>query len=276
MDEQSELIKEVFARFGTAYFESEVLHRGLCNIYTLATFDKSESVTRPRVDEKLKYAYSLTLGQIIRESKHLFPNNIQEQLELALSKRNFLAHRFWFEKNHLMFAEQGLLQLQRELIEFTDFFDSLDKTISSFFYPIRQKFGITDEMLQGIYEGMLQGKQDEPLLAQRIPKKQERIVRVWDVEVAVGLTTQIFETNDSNLWQLSDVGLGWTKFIKPEPHWKINEQFQKYLPSNITSRPTMSESWNYEFRLAKGAIFWIKRGKRETSYIWGIRNPRKT
>ena len=84
MDEKSELIKEVFARFGTAYYESEVLHRGLCSVYALATFDKPESVTRPRIDEKLTYTYSLTLGQVIKESKYLFPNDIQEQLEIAL------------------------------------------------------------------------------------------------------------------------------------------------------------------------------------------------
>lgn len=275
MDEQSELIKEVFARFGAAYYESEVLHRGLCNIYALATFDKPESVTRPRVDEKLTYTYSLTLGQVIKESKHLFPADIQEQLDLALSKRNFLAHHFWFEKNYLMFDEHGLLQLQNELIEYADFFDSLDKTIQLFFQPIRQKFGITDEMMQEIYERLLQGEQDEPLIAQRMPKKQERVVKVWDVEVTGCLITQIFETDDGSLWQLSDVGLGWSKFSRPEPHWKVNEKFQKYLPASINPRPSTSESWNYEFQLAKGAVFWVRPGKRERSYTWGIKEPRK-
>ncbi len=275
MDEQSELIKEVFAWFGTAYYHSEVLHRGLCNIYALSTFDKPESITRPRIEEKLAYASSLTLGQVIKESKHLFPTEIQEQLDLALSKRNFLAHRFWFEKNYLMFDEKGLLQLRDELIEYTDFFEGLDKTISTFFHPIRQKFGITDEMVQESYERFLQGEQDEPLIDQRKLNKQERIVRVWDVELTNGLSTLIFETDDGNLWQLSDVGLGWSKFNKPEPLWKINEKFQHYLPATINPRPPITESWNYEFHFAKGAIFWVKPGKREKSYTWGIKEPRK-
>lgn len=273
MDEQSELIKEVFAHFGTAYFESEVLHRGLCNIYALVTFDEPENVTRPRVEEKLSHAYLLTLGQVIRESRHLFPENIQEQLEFALIKRNFLAHRFWFEKNYLMFDKQGLLQLQHELIEFTEFFANLDKAISAFFHPIHQKFGITDETIQGIYERLLQGEQNEPLMAQRKLKKQEFIIRVWDVEVADGLVTQIFETDDGNLWQLSDVGLGWSKFEKPGQSWKVNQYLQKHLPSNVSPRPVVSEAWNYEFSLAKGATFGVKRGKREKSYTWGIKEP---
>ncbi len=271
MDEQSELIKEVFARFGAAYFESEVLHRGLCSIHALATFEIPECVTRPRIDEKLTHAYSLTLGQVIKESTYLFPTDIQEQLDLALSKRNYLAHHFWFEKNHLMFDKQGLLQLQEELIKLTDFFDSLDKTISTFFRPIYQKFGITDEMIQEIFEKLIQGELDEPFIEQRMLKKQERVVKVWDVEVAGGLVAQIFETEDGNLWQLSDIGLGWSKFAKPESHWKINKIFQQYLPVNINPRPSISESWSYEFQLTRGAVFWVKRGKREKSYTWGIK-----
>jgi hypothetical protein len=276
MDEQSELIKEIFARFGTAYYESEVLHRGLCNIYALTTFETPESATRPRVDEKLAYSYSLTLGHVIKETKHLFPAGIQEQLDLALSKRNFLAHHFWFERNHMMFDKQGLLQLRNELVELADFFDSLDQTISDFIQPICKKFGITDEMIQKIYGRLLQGEQDEPLMNQRTLKKQERIIKVWDVEVAGGLITQIFETDDGDLWQLSDVGLGWSKFTKPETHWKLNENVQKYLPANINPRPSNSESWNYEFQLTKGAVFWVKRGKRQGSYTWGIKESSKT
>lgn len=276
MDEQSELIKDLFALFGKAYYESEVLHRGLCNVYALATFDAPESVTRPRVDEKLMYSYSLTLGQVIGESKHIFPTTIQEQLDLAVTKRNYLAHHFWFEKNHLMFDKQELLQLQNELIEYATFFDDLDKTISNFFHPILQKFGITDELVQVIYERLLQGQQDEPLISQRALKKQERISKVWDVEVTGGQIMQIFETDDGDLWQLSDVGLGWSNFTEKDTNWKINEGIQKYLPANINPRPTLSESWNYEFQLSKGAVLWVKPGKRERSYIWGIKMPRKT
>jgi hypothetical protein len=55
-------------------------------------------------------------------------------------------------------------------------------------------------MVQEIYGRLLQGAQDEPIINQRALKKQERIIKVWDVEVAGGLITQMFETDDSNLW----------------------------------------------------------------------------
>lgn len=271
MENQSELIKEVFAQFGAAYFESEVLHRGLCNVHALASFDKPESVTRPRIDEKLSHSYSLTLGQVINEAKRLFPDDIQLLLDLALRKRNYLAHKFWFEQNHLMFNETGLVQLQQELIEFADFFDRLDKKITEFFRPIREKFGISDEIIQKANQRLLQGEKDEPLISQRKPKKQERIVRAWDVKIANGLIALIFETDDGSLWQLCDIGLGWSRFEKSESNWNINENIQKYLPANINPRPLIKEAWNYEFYLNKEALLWVRPGKREKSYTWGVK-----
>jgi hypothetical protein len=55
----AELIREVYARFGAAYYFSEVLHRGLSNAYVIAPFEKSEGVTGPRIDERMANAFSL-------------------------------------------------------------------------------------------------------------------------------------------------------------------------------------------------------------------------
>ena len=276
MVSQEDLIKEVFAQFGAAYYHSEVLHRGLCNIYALATFDKAEDITRPRIEEKLALAFSLTLGQIVEKTKGLFPSDLQWRLEVALDKRNYLAHHFWFERNPLMFSEPGLLELREELLELADLFSELDEAITEYFKPKRQAMGVTNELIQESFDKLIAGEPDEPLISQRLLKKQERVVRVWDVKVGDNLIAQVFETEDSCLWQLCDVGLGWTCFEKPAPDWTINERLQKYLPSNFNPRPPITEPWNYEFNLAKGAVLWVKRGKRERSYTWGIKTPSKS
>jgi hypothetical protein len=91
------------------------------------------------------------------------------------------------------------------------------------------------------------------------------------VEVNGGLITQIFETEDGELWQLSDVGLGWSRFNKIGSDWKINERIQEHLPAYINPRPPIDSPWNYEFQLAKNVTFFVKRGKREKSYKWGIK-----
>lgn len=147
VDNSESLIKEVYARFGLAYYLGEVLHRGLCYIYALISFEKPEDITRPRVEEKIAHAFSLTLGQIIRETEDLLPSELNEQLDLALEKRNFLAHRFWFERIHLMYNEQGLLQMLQELDKIGQLFNGLDEKVNKYFEPRRRELGITDEMI---------------------------------------------------------------------------------------------------------------------------------
>jgi hypothetical protein len=276
METQEQLVKEVFAQFGAAYYHSEVLHRGLCNIYALATFEKAEDITRPRIEEKLALAFSLTLGQIVEKTKGVFSGGMQRRLEVALDKRNYLAHRFWFERSPLMFSEPDLLGLRQELLELTNLFGELDEAITESLDPRRQAMGLTDDLIQELFDKLIAGEPDEPLISQRLLKKQERIVRVWDVKVGDNLVTQIFETEDGCLWQFCDVGFGWTRLEKPAPEWTINERLQEYLPANINPRPSITEPWNYEFHLAKGAVLWVKRGKRERSYTWGIEAPSKS
>lgn len=271
MEIQDELIKEVFAQFGAAYYHSEVLHRGLCNVYALATFEKAEDITRPRIEEKFSLAYSLTLGQIIEKTKEILPDNLQQQLKVALDSRNYLAHHFWFERCPSMFSEQGLLNLRQELIEFSDLFAEIDEEIAEWHKTTRLAFGITDDLIQQAFDELIAGGPDESLMSQRPLKKQERLVTVWNVKVGENSTTQIFETKDGCLWQLCDVGLGWTRFKAPMPDWEINENIQRYLPANINPRPSISEPWNYEFQLAKRAVLWVKRGRFDKSYTIGIK-----
>lgn len=59
-----DLHREVYARFGLAYYYSEVLHRGLCNLLTALTFRGPEDITRPRFGEVMAEVFSLTLGQL--------------------------------------------------------------------------------------------------------------------------------------------------------------------------------------------------------------------
>ena len=234
MDTNDELIKEIFALFGLAYYESEALHKGLCHLHALSTFDKSESITSPRLDEKLSTAYSSTLGTIIKETKDFLPEPIYKQLEHGLNKRNFLAHHFWFERVHLLFSEKGLAELQDELNTLVQFFNDLNNTITEYLRPIRISLGLTDEIIQQMSYEILLGLHDENQITQRKLQKQERVINAYDVKINDGLIAQIFETDDGCLWQFCDVGLGWSIF---EKNVMIGQSISKskntYLRSSI-------------------------------------------
>lgn len=274
MDTREELVKEVFSWFGSAYYHSEVLHRDLCNYYAMATFENIKDITRPRIEEKLSFAFSRTFGQVFEVMKEYLSIDLQQCLVVALEQRNYLAHHFWYDRCRLMFTDQGLLELQEELRTLSGLFSLVDEKLSEYFKPTIQAIGITDSQIQDAFNSLISGELDEPLLSQRLPKKQERLVRVWDVKNNDDLIFQIFETEDGCLWQLCDVGLGWTRYKTPALDWKINERIQKYLPLNINPRPPITEAWNYQINLSKGAKLLVKRGKRERSYKWTIKVPR--
>jgi len=266
-----EMTKEVYARFGSAYFFSECVHKGLCNLFALLSFRSKSDITAPRFEEKLNQAFSLTLGQIAEKVRPLLPDTLQTDLDKAIKRRNYLAHHFWFERCHLMPSLEGLEELRSELIDIAALFRKLNHDIENFLQPKLSAYGIDDALTQLFLDEVMAGKPMDSLPNKRYPKKQERIVRAWNIRSEDGKLTIIFESDDGILWQLCDVGLGWSVYDKPEPGWEIDEKLQKYLPATMNPRPQISEPWNYSFQLSAKAVFWVARKKDEPIFRCGIK-----
>jgi hypothetical protein len=120
-----ELIREVYARFGLAYYQSECLHRELCMILAWSGLPSRDLITRPRVEEGLAQAFSLTLGDVAAKLKGVLSAELGAELSEAVDRRNFLAHHFWFERAHLMFSVKDVPHLLLELEEYAALFDRL-------------------------------------------------------------------------------------------------------------------------------------------------------
>ena len=266
-----EMTKEVYARFGSAYYFSECVHRGLCNVYSLLSFRSMSDITAPRFQEKIKQSFSLTLGQISEKARPLLPDTIQVELDKAVEHRNYLAHYFWFERCHLFFSIKGLEELRLELISLANLFRSLDEDIQEFFLSKLKIYGIDEKLIQPFLDEVRTGKPPDPLPNKRYPKKQETIVRAWNIKREGGNLIMIFESEDGLLWQLCDVGLGWSNYDKPEPNWEIDEKLQKYLPATFNPRPQISEPWNYSFPLSLKAAFCVTRKNGESIPKYSIR-----
>jgi hypothetical protein len=97
------------------------------------------------------------------------------------------------------------------------------------------------------------------------------VIRAWEFTLPNGQKPLVFETEDGCLWQLCDVGLGWTYYDSIQENWTENKDISKYLPATINPRPTGFEPWKYEFQLSKGTVLWLHPGTREKSFKWGIR-----
>jgi hypothetical protein len=100
-------IKEVFAYFGSAYYYSECLHGELCNAYAIIALKDQGYIIRPRFEEMIAKAFSLTLGKLIAELIPHMPEELGRRMKAVLEQRNFLAHHFWYERCHLMTSIDG-------------------------------------------------------------------------------------------------------------------------------------------------------------------------
>lgn len=276
-----DLIREVYAKFGLAYCQSECLHRELCMILAWSGLPPRDLITRPRVEERLAHAFSLTLGDVAAELEGVLPTELNAELREALQKRNFLAHRFWFERAHLMFSVENVRQLIGELEGYEEIFDRLDARVSAWSEPKRRELGVTDEAIQDHLSRLLAGKSDEPLpdtqavraLERKLGRRQ-RLTRVWEFALSDGRMPLIFELADGSLWQLSDVGLGSTPFREIGPGWREHPAFRPHLPAEIMPRPMATAPWDYQFTLARGAVLWVKPGRQQQTFRWGVRAPK--
>jgi hypothetical protein len=178
----------------------------------------------------------------------------------------------------MMFSEADVRQLIAELDEASELFQELDERVDGFFQTKRRELGLTDETLQEYLRKILSGQTEEPLPGRQEVRqtekklnRQQRLVRVWEFSLDDGGKPLIFEFADGSLWQLCDVGLGWTRFKEIGSDWTEHPVTRPHLPADITPRPTVSAPWDYEFQLGKGAVLWVRPGRQPKTFKWGVR-----
>ncbi len=271
MEPTSDDVKEVYARFGLAYYLAEALHRGLCNLYCLSQIPASGPVIRPRVEEHLLTAFETTLGQLLMQLQPVLPDALIPQLKRAVQRRNFLAHHFWYERIHLMTTIGGIHGLLRELASDTELFSEMDAKVEKLTEPLKARLGISPDQFSVALAATLAGNEMEPLNKQRKPKREEMIVAAFDAPSASGRTLLIFQSEDGALWQLCDVGLGWTDYEAVDPAWPAAKKFSDLLPVTVNPRPTVSGPWMFEIQFGRTATLSVHPGKSQGEVLYRLR-----
>jgi len=276
-----DLIRELYARFGLAYYQSECLHRGLCMALVWSGLPSRDLITGPRVEEQLAEAFSLTLGDVASQLERVLPTDLNETLREAVDIRNYLAHQFWFERAHLMFSVEKVRKLISELDTYVELFERLDNLVSKWSEPKRQELGLTDNVLQDRENRILAGESEVPLpdrqTVQELKKKlgkRQRLTKVWEFTSGDGGKPLIFELADGSLWQLCDVGLGWTRFQNVGSGWTEEPAIKPHLPADIIPRPKVTAPWDFHFMLANEAVLWVKPGRLKQTFKYGVRTSK--
>lgn len=144
-------VKDVYAFFGFAAYTAQVLEKGLLNL-VVAFESKGFRVSQQEFDALFKTHEKKTLGQLLRRSKKATRMRIRDDLmgnlDLALSKRNWLAHQFFLDYSAAFMTNRGRKEMIEALRELIAFFQSTDRAIEAVAGPMLQEAGLTEEKLQ--------------------------------------------------------------------------------------------------------------------------------
>lgn len=254
-----DLVMAVYAAFGRSYFFGECLSRELANLCAIIAIPDHKNIISGRYEEEMRRSFALTLGQLIERTRPYLDPKHQAPLAKALADRNHLAHHFWYERAHLMYTEDGLQQMIDELDAMGEAFHQLDRIITEESWPRYEALGLSKQTLEEMTWDVVAGRPYEPLPKQRYPKKVERIVSAWLCKGESTSVIPILQAEDSTLWQLTDVGLGWAPFDVPSADWPPYVALNGSLPADVAPRPSLSAPWSYDLVFSTGCTLSIRR-----------------
>ncbi|RBH35886.1 hypothetical protein C3F00_045175, partial [Pseudomonas sp. MWU13-2860] len=107
--------KEVYAFFGLAIYNANLLEASLINLAVVLNLDRVKVITRDVFEATFGEMEAKTLGQLLKATRKLvsLPVELEPVLDEALSKRNFLAHSFFRVNAEEFTHEPG----KRDMIE---------------------------------------------------------------------------------------------------------------------------------------------------------------
>lgn len=142
--------KEIYAFYGLTMYTAQVFEKGLLNLVVVCKMLAKQGATRQCFSNLFEAFERKTLGQLlyVARSQVHFDESVEEKLHTALKRRNFLAHQYFWDNAQEMMSNAGRLELMMVLREDIRLFQVADSAVDSIFISLRQKLGITDEILE--------------------------------------------------------------------------------------------------------------------------------
>ena len=163
--------KEVYARFGLALYYAQVLEHGLVNALVALNLiperrhlAKSSQAWAKEVDAFMDEQFESTMGQLLRDLRTLGP--VPKGLDIALldslRSRNWLAHGFFRDRAEEFMSMTGRTRMCEEVDACRALFQESDRQLEVLVGPIREKYGISEKMLEYEYQRMLASTEQYP------------------------------------------------------------------------------------------------------------------
>jgi len=125
-------VKTTFARFGSAYYQANVLEHEIVNILAMAKVVEAHSDAEQLVSDPWDDKFKATLGKLVKELgpyTQVDPG-LGADIEKALRLRNMLAHAFWRERAEEFCTDCGRSRMIADLIDMRDHFQDVNERLS--------------------------------------------------------------------------------------------------------------------------------------------------
>lgn len=255
-DIDSDHTREVYARFGLAYYQTSCLEKQMAVTLGGPGMPMPDMTTRGRSDEIFDMHLDETFGVLANKIKDSIPlpQDISQKLETAIRLRNWLAHFYWWDRASEFTSTHGQLKMIHELAEMTDLFVELDEYLMGITVEWARKRGPYDVEFAAALEELLSGP-TPPRYRKRRLLKSEKLINVYMYSIErEGKTVKfpVFELEDHTLCTLCDNGLTGASDEIDRERLNLIQQYLPYLPATINPKPKRAQNWNYRIPLNNG------------------------
>lgn len=281
LDSESHQIREVFAYYGRAMYCGQVLEKAigvmLSSVYAPTS---PEQMSKYRYDDlrqehlNSKKTLGVLLSIFRQRAQPQDISAIEDKLTIALEKRNWLAHSYWWDRALEFNTPDGRESMLSELEETTLLFEKITESLEQITSLFLYSKGID---LEAEMESLLKSGYVPPLPSTRKLNKQERLVQVYKYHSKLGdkvIETPLFELEDHTYWTLCDVGLTYGPTSVDQSSIAALPEIQRLLPCNISPRPKDAANWNYNIELKDGYYIWVTLANQVEGFAfrWGIKH----
>ena len=149
--------KELYAFFGLASYEAQLLEMSLINLAVALKFAEGGRLYRDVGLAAYATYEGKTFGQLLRSVStakgHL--DELVPLLTAAVEKRNYLMHRFFREHAADLMAEAGRRKMILELRDMTALFHQADIRVDPIWRDEWSRLGFSDAMLQQEFDKLV-------------------------------------------------------------------------------------------------------------------------
>jgi hypothetical protein len=278
LDPVSHQIRDVFAYYGCAMYCAQVLEKTigimLSGVYAPVS---PEQMSKYRHTDLMQEHLKMTLGRLLAAlQEQATPEDIgsiEDKLDIALKKRNWLAHDYWWDRAVEFSTFDGRERMLVELEECTQLFEGVSRALKQIASLFLHSKGVD---LQTEMAVLLSTGYTPTMPFARKLNKREKLISVYKYHRQVGdsiVETPLFELEDHTFWTLCEVGLthGPTE-VEPSSVTTIPE-IQRLLPVDINPRPKGAASWSYTIELKDGYYIWVSPANQawKFAFKWGIK-----